>query len=87
MAGIPGHRTSAMKRVLLVLLAVVPAAACKSQPPLPTGAAVRILEGHYHSRYCGHYRFGDQWYYLAQHRHGVDCGHEFVDGVWILPAE
>jgi hypothetical protein len=38
----------------------------------------------YHTRYCGHYRFGTQWYYVPQHRHGVDCDHELVNGEWIL---
>jgi len=77
-----------MKRALLALLAVTLVSACKTPtPPTPTGAAVRIKEGHYHTRYCGHYRFGNQWYFIEQHRHGVDCGHELVNGEWILPTE
>lgn len=71
----------------LVCLALVAATACKSQPqPLPEGAAVIIKQNHYHTRYCGHYRFGEQWYFIQQHRHGVDCGHELVEGEWILPV-
>lgn len=77
-----------MKRALLTLLTCTLAvAACKSAPPQPSGAAVRIKEGHYHTRYCGHYRCGEQWYYLPQHRHGVNCDHELVGGDWILPTE
>lgn len=68
----------------LLLLAAI---ACKSVPPIPEGAAVRIKQDHYHTRYCGHYRFGEQWYFIPQHRHGVDCGHELVNGEWILPTE
>jgi len=74
-----------MKHALRTLLVLALATACHSAPPTPEGAAVRIKEGHFHTRYCGHYRFGDQWYFIAQHRHGVDCGHEKVDGEWILP--
>ena len=68
-----------------ILLAL--ASACSNTPPRPEGAAVVIKESHTHTRYCGHYRFGNQWYYLPQHRHGVDCGHEQLDGEWILPAD
>ena len=57
---------------------------CKSAPVVPEGAAVLIKPGHYHTKYCGHYVFGQQWYFIAQHRHGVDCGHELVDGNWTL---
>ena len=35
----------------------------------------------------GHYRFGDTWYFIEKHRHGVDCDHEQVDGEWILPTD
>jgi len=71
---------------LLVCLAFLTVTACKSQPQaLPEGAAVIIKQSHYHTRYCGHYRFGDQWYFIQQHRHGVDCGHELVNSEWILP--
>ncbi len=76
-----------MKRALFALLALSLVAACGSNPPIPEGAAVLIKESHYHTRYCGHYRFGSQWYFLSQHRHGVDCGHELVNGEWILPEE
>lgn len=74
-----------MKRVLLALFALPLALACHGTPPHPEGAAVLIKQDHWHTRYCGHYRFGTQWYFLPQHRHGVDCGHELVDGEWILP--
>lgn len=73
-----------MKRALFALLALSLVSACSSNPPIPEGAAVIIKESHYHTRYCGHYRFGNQWYFIAQHRHGVDCGHELVNGDWIL---
>ncbi len=76
-----------MKRVLLALFVLPLAAACSGNPPTPEGAAVLIKENHYHTRYCGHYRFGSQWYFLPQHRHGVDCDHELVNGEWILPED
>jgi len=76
-----------MKRALLVSLALTSVWACHGTPPKPEGAAVIIKDGHYHTRYCGHYRFGDQWYFIAQHRHGVDCGHEQENGDWVLPKE
>jgi len=53
----------------------------------PQGAAVIIKDTHLHTRYCGHYIYKGQWYFLAQHRHGVDCDHELVDGVWTLLDE
>ena len=74
-----------MKRSLLLLSLLSLAAACSSQPPLPEGAAVIIKQSHFHTRYCGHYRFGNQWYFILEHRHGVDCDHEFINGEWILP--
>ena len=75
-----------MKR-LTFLVALLASAACKGgPPPVPEGAAVLIKQNHFHTRYCGHYKFGEQWYFIAQHRHGVDCDHELVDGVWILPT-
>lgn len=73
-------------KLLLPLLALLAVPACKSQPPMPEGAAVIIKQSHYHTRYCGHYRFGQQWYFISQHRHGVDCDHELVAGEWILPT-
>ncbi|MEQ1892083.1 MAG: hypothetical protein ABL998_06035 [Planctomycetota bacterium] len=76
-----------MKALLPFIVLLLSATACKSQPPVPEGAAVRIKQDHYHTRYCGHYRFGEQWYFIAQHRHGVDCDHELVAGEWILPTE
>lgn len=76
-----------MKRALLALIVFPFAAACSGNPPVPEGAAVLIKESHYHTRYCGHYRFGSQWYFLPQHRHGVDCDHELVNGEWILPED
>jgi len=74
-----------MKRPLLALLLFPLVAACHHTPPRPEGAAVLIKDSHIHTRYCGHYRFGTQWYFISQHRHGVNCGHELVDGEWILP--
>jgi len=76
-----------MKRFLLACLALTLASACKSRPPVPEGAAVLIRDNHFHTRYCGHYRYGNQWYFIARHRHGVDCAHVLVDGEWILPEE
>ncbi len=76
-----------MKRALFALFALSLAAACGGNPPQPEGAAVLIKDNHFHTRYCGHYRFGQQWFFIAQHRHGVDCSHELVDGVWILPED
>ena len=73
-----------MKRALLTLALFPFAAACSHNPPKPEGLAVIIKQGHYHTRYCGHYRYGNQWYFIEQHRHGVDCGHELVNGEWIL---
>lgn len=75
-----------MKRLIL-LAAVLASAACKSAPPIPEGAAVLIKQNHFHTRYCGHYLFGTQWYFIPQHRHGVDCGHELIDGIWTLPLD
>ena len=75
-----------MKRAFVALLALSFAATgCGSATPMPEGAAVIIRSSHYHTRYCGHYKYGEQWYFIEQHRHGVDCDHELVDGVWILP--
>ena len=73
-----------MKRSLLAALVLCLAFACGSEIVRPEGAAVIIKKTHFHTRYCGHYRFGDQWYFLAQHRHGLDCDHELVDGEWTL---
>jgi hypothetical protein len=76
-----------MKKVLVFLAGLPLFAACHGGPVRPEGAAVIIKESHFHTRYCGHYRFGSQWYFISQHRHGVDCGHELVDAEWILPEE
>jgi hypothetical protein len=81
-----------MKRLLSapssLVLAFLLAPACATPPaPIPEGSAVLIKESHHHTKYCGHYRFGDQWYFIYQHRHGVNCGHELVNGEWILPRE
>ena len=76
-----------MKRALLALLALPLAVACGTSTPRPEGAAVLIKDSHIHTRYCGHYRFGEQWYFIEKHRHGVDCGHVLVDGDWILPTD
>ncbi len=76
-----------MKRALFASLALSLAWACHGSPPKPEGAAVLIKDSHYHTRYCGHYRFADQWYFIVQHRHGVDCGHVLEHGDWILPED
>ena len=76
-----------MKRLTL-LAALVAFAACKGgPPPVPEGAAGLIKQSHFHTRYCGHYLFGTQWYFIEKHRHGVDCDHELIDGIWTLPLE
>lgn len=76
-----------MKRASLLLVALALSAACSSQPPIPDGAAVLIKQNHFHTRYCGHYHYGEQWYFVPQHRHGVDCGHELIDGLWTLSED
>lgn len=76
-----------MKRASLLLAALALSTACSSNPPVPEGAAVLIKQSHYHTRYCGHYLFGTQWYFIPQHRHGVGCDHELVDGIWVLPED
>ena len=76
-----------MKKALVVLAGLLSFSACSSSPARPEGAAVIIKQGHFHTRYCGHYRFGDTWYFIEKHRHGVDCDHEQVDGEWILPTD
>mgnify|MGYP001355731147 CR=1 FL=1 len=75
-----------MKRAFVALLALS-LASCSGNPPLPEGAAVLIKDNHFHTRFCGHYRFGEQWFFMAQHRHGVDCGHELFEGFWILSED
>ena len=72
-----------MKRLLLLGI-LASCLGCRAPQPIPYGAEVIIKRSHIHSRYCGHYRFGQRWYYVRQHRHGVGCGHELVEGVWIL---
>jgi hypothetical protein len=62
-----------MKRALLAPFALAVAVACGGNPPRPEGAAVVIKESHFHT--------------ISQHRHGVDCGHELIDGVWTLPLD
>ena len=74
-----------MQRALILIACLTLGGACRSsQEVRPEGAAVIIKDTHVHTRYCGHYRFGSQWYYIAMHRHGLDCGHEQVDGDWVL---
>ena len=53
----------------------------------PDGTEVVISRGHQHSKYCGHYRFGRRWFYVPKHRHGVNCGHEVIEGTWSLEIE
>ena len=74
-----------MRTLLLLLVALCGLSACETpQPVKPEGAAVRIKDTHYHTKFCGHYVFGTQWYYVPMHKHGVDCGHEQIDGNWTL---
>jgi len=79
------------RRSLLLLLAtwtLLGLGACSSPHYVrPQGAAVIILDDHHHSRYCGHYLFGHQWYFIERHVHGVDCDHELIDGRWTLVGE
>ncbi len=48
------------------------------------GKEVVIATGHVHTASCGHFRYGDRWFYAPHHRHGVDCGHTTNRGMWIL---
>jgi hypothetical protein len=74
-----------MKRILCALSLLALVTGCATPEIVhPEGAAVMIKDSHFHTRYCGHYLFGEQWYFIEQHRHGVNCGHELVDGYWTL---
>ncbi len=75
-----------MKHALLgMMFLALGLASCRSHGPVVhDGAAVVIHSGHAHTRYCGHYRVGSRWFYVSHHRHGVDCGHKLIDGVWII---
>ena len=48
------------------------------------GTEVIIKHEHAHTKYCGHYRVGRRWFYLPQHRHGVNCGHIYQEDVWAV---
>ena len=78
-----------MKKILTLSLVLCALLGCRSPRPQvrPTGTEVLINRGHMHSKYCGHYRFGRRWFYLPQHRHGVHCGHEIIEGSWSLETE
>ena len=52
--------------------------------PGHVGVEVAIPSSHYHDHYCGHYHYGDRWYYRSHHRHGPGCGHVFIGGRWTL---
>ena len=74
-----------MKSILSILVSVSLFSACWSSPPKPDGFLVEsIKETHSHTRYCGHYRLGDTWYYAPNHRHTGVCRHALEAGVWIL---
>ena len=45
---------------------------------------VEIEQGHRHSYDCGHYKYGEQWYYLEGHIHGENCGHVEFNSIWVL---
>jgi len=70
-------------RRLLPVLALLCPAACSTPPVVHDGAEVVILQGHQHSRYCGHYEHEGSWYYVRDHKHGVKCGHSMEAGVWV----
>jgi hypothetical protein len=79
-----------MKKALTLALLLSALTGCRSpQAPqvTPNGTEVLINRGHVHSKYCGHYRFGRRWFYVPKHKHGVDCGHEIVEGSWSLEVE
>ncbi len=66
-----------MKFLTCSLLALAFTSCLSSPPPVPDGIEVRINPDHQHSRYCGHYAFGESWYYVRQHKHATNCGHVF----------
>ena len=70
-------------RIALVsALAIVPSA-CKTPEVKHDGVEVVILQGHKHSKYCGHYTHEVSWYFVPGHNHGVNCGHLRESGVWL----
>jgi len=73
-----------MKRSLLFLSTLLLSSACSTPEVVPDGIEVRILPGHNHTRYCGHYELEQSWYYVQNHKHAVNCGHETDDstGTW-----
>ena len=79
-----------MKKILSLFLVLTALVGCRSPepPPItPNDTEVLINRGHRHSKYCGHYRFGRRWFYIPKHRHGVNCGHEIIEGSWSLEIE
>jgi len=74
-----------MKSIIGLLACVSLFASCNSAPPEPDGFEVEVFtKDHVHSRYCGHYRLNDVWYYAPSHRHSSSCRHTLENGVWVL---
>jgi len=45
--------------------------------PPPQGEIVVVERVHVHDATCGHYYYGNTWYYMQGHRHGPGCGHHW----------
>jgi len=76
-------------RLALICLLAVWAGGCavsvRSAGPRPTAqAAVRIPDGHAHSRKCGHVHDGRRWVVVRGHVHGRGCGHSYRGGRWVV---
>lgn len=48
------------------------------------GVEVAVPVVHVHDAYCGHYYYGDRWYYHERHSHGPGCGHVYIGGRWTI---
>ena len=73
-----------MKRFLCLFLALpFFSSACSTPPVIHDGVEVVIYPGHIHGRYCGHYAHEASWYYVKNHKHAVNCGHELEGRVWV----
>jgi hypothetical protein len=53
------------------------------EPGVETNGGARcVAPQHICSDNCGHFMHNNQWYYLANHVHGGECGHHKIKGVW-----